>query len=661
MSQQHTPMKRSALAAALALAGLTQAQALEFQTDSGWKGVWKTTASLSSGWRTADPDKSIMGPNDAAVVKGYAAAAGSNAAGTAAARAAGYVGMSNADTSNLNYEKGDRYATLAKVLTELTLVRGDAGLKLGAKFWYDQALKDEPVAFGNQANGMNGATSTLAPTGVATLTTLGAPRPLSDSQFPALNKFSGAALREAHIYNTFQFADGSSLHVKAGNQLMLWGLQGSVQGLSKVSPRDATAARKPGAEAEESLLPLWAVSGSYRLKGGVAVEGFYQLAQQRSNIESCGTLFAAFDFGAGSTGNFCGIAQQANGTTGGWAGAMSDARADVRLTEGYGKKDGDFGLALAVPVDGVGRFGFHAMHLNSRVPYVSGQVRSGGTVVTAGSFMKGQYDYPELDLYGITFNTRLDNWQLGAELSHSPNQPVQINVNTIIQSGLTYVVGGPQANFGTVGSRMAALPAGQWNYFQGWDRHANTQLTLSVGTPLAQAITSALGAADGRFSLELGHQQSAVPEASYSLSNTANASKVVGTAYGRGLIFGTPVGSALCNASGAAGTNSQPQGCAVDGFFTPSAWGYRLRVALEYPGLVGGWKFTPSLAFAHDVDGYSTDGQFNQGRQVLNLGLTLQHGRQHEVQAAYMRMNRAAAFDTFRDRDNATVVYRYRF
>lgn len=652
---------KTVLSTAVAVACVSQAHAYEFQTDGGWKGVWKTTASVSSGWRTADPDKSIMGPNDAAVAKGFAAAAGTNAAGTTNARGAGYVGMSNADTSNLNFEKGDRYSTLVKMLTELSLTRNDAGMKLSAKIWYDQALKNENVAFGNQANGMNGATSTLAGTGLATLTTLGSPRPLSDSNFPTLNKFSGAVLREANVFNTFRFDGGTSLLVKAGSQVIQWGNPGSIQGLGKVTPRDATAARKPGTEAEEVLLPVWALLGKLSFKDGMAVEGFYQIKVQRTNFESCGTLFAVYDFGGGSSGNFCGIAQQANGTTGGWAGAMSDSRPDLRLTDGLGKKGGDYGLSMTIPLQNVGRFGLYAMHLNSRVPYVSGQVRSGGTAATAGLFMMGQYDYPSLNLYGLTFNTRFDSWQLGAELSHSPNLPVQINANTIIQSGLTYVVGGSQATFGTVGARMAALPAGQWNYFQGWDRYSNTQLTLGARTPLSKAITGALGAADGRFSAELGYQKSGVPNASYNLSNTANATSVNGTAYGRGLIFGTPVGSGLCNTSGAVGANSQPQGCNVDGFFTPTAWGYRMRMALDYMDVAGGWKLTPGVAFAHDVNGYSSDGQFNKGRQVLNLTLDMSHGKQHEVNVGYMKMNRSASFDTFRDRDNLTAVYRYKF
>ncbi len=674
MFPNHTRFERHALAVAVAAALASPAQAKEFQTDRGWKGTWNTSVSAAAAWRAESPDKRIIGANDAAIVKGYARTAGTNAAGTTAARADGYLGAANSDVGNLNYDKGDRYSTLLKVITDLTLSKGDMGFKIGAKAWYDQAQKNENVNFGNQGNGFNGATSALgAPAAfggaVATLTTLGSPRPLSDSNFPALNKFSGIELREVHVFDKFNLG-GMTLNVKAGNQIVKWGNSLFMQGLNQVSPVDLTALRKPGTEAEEGFLPIWAINANLGLSNGMSVEGFYQFKSRSNNIESCGTYFGAADFGLGSIGDFCAIAQVAASSTGGWAGGSTDTRPDVMLAAGEKKDGGDWGLSFALPVKDVGNFGFYAMNLNSRTPYISGRVSPGtgagataGT--TAGSRMTAQWDYvSDIRLYGLTFVTRLDTWRVGAELSHSPNQPVQINANSIVQGGLTYATAGTVAGaaalnaMGPIGQRFIALgnTVGAWSYLQGYDRYSKTQLLINGATPMSKSITGALGASDGRFAAELGYQSSGVPDVSVS------AAGVPGTMlYGRGFIFGLPVSTAACNTTGAAGTNPQPQGCQADGFFTRNAWGYRMRASLDYNDVFKtGWKVTPIVFFAHDVKGYSVDGQLSEGRKTLNLSLALNLNKQHDVVFGYTTYANSAGYDVFRDRDNVTATYRYK-
>jgi len=502
---------------------------------------------------------------------------------------------------------------------------------------------------------------------VATLTTLGTPRPLSDANFPALAKFSGVELDEAMVFNKFDLGDSTALDVKAGNQVVKWGNSFLLQGLSQVSPLNLVAVRQPGAKRDDFFLPIPALLGKLSLKNGMAVEGFYQAAFRPSVIDSCGKFMGAADFGVGSIGDFCAIAQVAATSTGGWAGGSTDTRPDVLLTEGRKGKGGDWGLKFTLPVKDVGNFGVYAMNLTSRAPYLSGQVQPGvGVGTTAGLRMKAQWDYvDDISVYGLTFVTRLSSWRVGAELSHTPNQPVQINANSIVQAGLTYATAGSVAGaatlraLGPIGERMIAFgnTAGVWNYFQGYDRFASTQLLVNGVTPISKEIASAVGASGGLFMAEVGFQHSGVPDVSVS------AAGVPGTMlYGRGFIFGLPVSAANCTTSGAAGTNPQPQGCEADGFFTKNAWGYRLRASLDYANVFGtNWKLTPSVLFAHDVDGYSVDGQFNEGRKILNLSLGMSLDKAHEVQLGYTTFARSAKYDPLRDRDNVTAVYRYKF
>lgn len=672
MKRKHHCVSQCALATAAALCCVQHVSAMDFETGGGWKGSWNTTLSAAAAWRAKSADPSLIGPNDAAVALGYATAAGTNAAGTTAARNAGYLGASNSDIGNLNYGQGDRYSTPLRILTDVTASNGNMGFKIGAKLWYDQSLKNASVAIGNQANGFNGATSSPSPmpaNAAATLTTLGSPGPLSDKGFPSLNKFSGVELREAYVFNTFDI--GAPLYVKAGNQIMRWGNSLFLQGLNQVTPVDLTALRKPGTESEEGQLPIWAVSGKLGGDNGMSLEGFYQFRARASNLESCGTYFGAADFGYASDGEFCPIAQVAGSPTGGWAGGSTDGRPDVLLVPGRAAKDEQGGLFLKLPIKDAGVLGLYAMSLSSRTAYISGQVQApaapgAAASPTQGARVQAQWDYVnDIRVYGLTALTRLATWRLGAEFSQTPNQPVQINANSILQGGLTYAtlgsVGGAANlnNLGPIGQRYIALGStpGVWNYVQGYGTFAKSQLLLNATTPISKSLADSVGAGGGMFAAELGYQRSDVPEASVSAASVPNT-----ILYGRSFIFSLPVASANCVASGAAGTNSQPQGCQADGFFTQNAWGIRLRFSLDYLNVLdSGWKVTPSIYYARDVRGYSVDGQFNEGRQTVNLSLAMYLNKRHDVVFGYTTYNRSASYDVFRDRENYTATYRYRF
>ena len=61
------------------------------------------------------------------------------------------------------------------------------------------------------------------------------------------------------------------------------------------------------------------------------------------------------------------------------------------------------------------------------------------------------------------------------------------------------------------------------------------------------------------------------------------------------------------------------------------------------------------------MHGYSVDGQFNEGRKTLNAALALNLDKRHDVVLAYTTYNQSASYDVFRDRDNYTATYRYKF
>jgi hypothetical protein len=95
--------------------------------------------------------------------------------------------------------------------------------------------------------------------------------------------------------------------------------------------------------------------------------------------------------------------------------------------------------------------------------------------------------------------------------------------------------------------------------------------------------------------------------------------------YGRNSVFGLgdfDVGGGInCTNLVAAGAISGD--CKDDGYVTDTAWGYRVRAALEYPNLIGGISVSPTIDWQHDVSGYSPDPgqQFNEGAKSFGVSL----------------------------------------
>ena len=88
-----------------------------------------------------------------------------------------------------------------------------------------------------------------------------------------------------------------------------------------------------------------------------------------------------------------------------------------------------------------------------------------------------------------------------------------------------------------------------------------------------------------------------------------------------------------------------------EGFVTDFAWGYRLRASLDYLNFAGtGITLTPSVFWAHDVDGFSMDPQFIEDRQTLGLGLKFTYNKRYVVDLNY-NWFADSAYNALMDRD----------
>ena len=669
---------RRAMAVAVMSACASSAFAIEFETDGGWRGSVNTTVSASSSWRVEGRDLSLLWPENAAMIG-----------------IKGASGGALTDDGNLNYDKGDRYSTMFKFISDLNISKGDTGALVRIKGWYDQVQNDESVPWGNANTGYANESRRVS-------------RTLSDAGFDPLAKFDGLYLLDAYAYSSFDMA-GNPLQVRLGRQAVNWGESLFVQGLNQLTPLDIIALRRAGTEIKEALLPVWSIYGNLGLPGGISAEGFYQLKWEPSAIDSCGTYWAPTDSTISTAKNNC------NRTNLSVTGVTNDLitspiPAILGIEGKDAKNSGQWGLALRIPVESIDtEIGLYAMNIHSRVPIISGIYGGGATglkaaeiayvtqLATAAAQKAGAaaaaaavaagnaagaaaaaaaagaaaakatqtgvvtgilanntlsfWEYPEnIMIFGISASTNIAGWSTGWELSYQKDVPVQLNGNDMLQAAISGVaVAAAQKDGGPLEYLVTGLPRG--GPVQGYQRFNKTQFQGN-GVYILPAMA---GATSGLFIAEAAFQWNNIPT-----STGANGQP----RFGRAFIFGNALTPTLNRCDPATGTswNRQADGCSNQGFVDDFAWGYRIKASLDYAGIFDtSWTVTPSVFFAHDVKGYSMDSQFTEGKKTVSLGLKFSLNKVHNVEVNYTTYSNSAKFDMFRDRDNVSVGYNYTF
>ena len=175
--------------------------------------------------------------------------------------------------------------------------------------------------------------------------------------------------------------------------------------------------------------------------------------------------------------------------------------------------------------------------------------------------------------------------------------------------------------------------------FSGFERHTALQLNLG----LVHGLPPLLGAAGGNVGVELAYKN--VPDLSDPSVMRFRRSDVYGQA---------PVGAAACPATASAKT------CSMDGYVSANAFAYRLRAGLRYPQVVAGLDLIPSLAFGHDVSGWSEDGAISKGRQFAVLSLKAEFRKSFVAELAW-QPTWGGAYNNLKDRSTTSLSVGYRF
>lgn len=540
------------------------------------------------------------------------------------------------DDGNLNFDKGDTFSKIVKGVHDLKLTRDNVGAFVRVKYWYDKELKDESRPHGNYGNQYIPGT------------------PLSDRGFADYAKFSGIALMDAYVFGDLDIAD-MPVNIRLGRQVISWGESTFIQGgINSVNPIDVSAFRRPGAELKEGLLPVGMLYFNAGLTDNLSIEGFYQYEWEKTQIDGCGTLFSAADFAADGCNAVTVALPDRNALAGGfYAKRQADLEPDNR---------GQFGLAARYIASSLNEteFGVYFLNIHSRLPMINAvRTRTLSVPGVTSVFIPEALDptggvlsalnpgyligYPEdQKYYGISIATNLGGLALSGEISFKPDTPIQINGPEILNATLSE---NPAFRFTP---RLLAADFG--STVKGYDEFDVTQIQITA----LQFYDRVLGAS--RLTL--------IGEAGLILTDGVSAS---GQRYGRNAVFGLgdfdagfnhPQAGFRINCANLLAANAIAGDCRNDGYVTNSAWGYRLRASLDYNDLLYGVSLTPSLAWSHDVRGYSPEPaqQFHQGSKSLGLSLEASYQQRYSATVSYTTFS-GGSHNIMQDKDFISLSF----
>lgn len=608
------------------------------------EGQFDSSLSIGASWSTANPDKNLIGANN------------------------GGRGLSQtSDDGHLNFKKGETFSKIFKGIHDLELKYGDTGVFLRGKYWYDFKLKDDDLNFKN----------------------------ISDNHRDEAAKASGAELLDAFVYHNYAIGNEPGT-VRLGKQVVSWGESTFIGGgINSINPIDVSAFRRPGAEIKEGLIPVNMFYLSQNITENLSAEGFYQIGWDKTVTDNCGTFFSQADVIAKGCDTNLAVLKTQNSLNNAFAagGLPASARGAIfnSLTQqgvNFGSPDegeivargrdrdarngGQFGFATHYnfePLDT--EFGAYFMNYHSRNPIFSGKgapasaynpanlvgsLVSNGlplsvarslapTLLPAVVAANSSYyvEYPEdIRLYGLSFSTTLPTGTAWAgELSYRPNAPVQVNTTDILYSGLTPLNPSVSPLTGTPGADQP-----------GYRRKEITQFQ----TTFTQFFDQVMGAERLTVVGEVGWTH---------MGGLDSPDKV---RYGRDPSYGPgPLPNGQCvalNTSTLAGASQDnvSKYCENDGFATADSWGYRARAIWDYPSVFSGINLKPSVAWSHDVKGYSPGpgANFEEGRKAVSLALDAEYQNTYTAGLSYTDFF-GGKYTTVDDRDFIALTFGVNF
>ena len=322
------------------------------------------------------------------------------------------------------------------------------------------------------------------------------------------------------------------------------------------------------------------------------------------------------------------------------------------------RDSGQFGVALRWFAESLNdtEFGLYAMNYHSRTPSGSfiRTTTPSADLIPGAPNARYFLEYPEdIRLYGLSFSTTLPTgtaWS--GEVSYRPNAPVQLNTTDILFAGVR-PIGGALSN----ASLLTGTPGQD---LHGYRRKEITQFQ----TTLTHFFDQVMGASRMTVVGEVG------------VTHVGGLENAHDTRYGRDPVFGPgPLpstggadtcqalnGSTIAGAGAGTSTTNLNRKCENDGYTTSTSWGYRTRVIWDYNDVFAGVNLKPSVAWSHDVSGYSPGpgANFEEGRKAVSLGLDAEYQNTYTASLSYTNFF-DGKYSTVDDRDFVALSFGVNF
>lgn len=635
-------------------------------------GSLDTTVSYGSTWRMEAPDDKLSTnyPNYFAAV---------------AANRRTFVNKSEGDA---NFDNDSRpVSSVFKLTSEMELKYDNFGAFVRGSMFYDTVLMDEEP---NRPHGNlypnAGSCNVQNSPGVV----CGFPSELDD------HSGNKARVLDAYVYGNFDVGS-FPLNVRLGEQVVSWGEALFLQdGINSANPVSLSQLRLPGAEVKEALLPLPMLYGSLGIGDNATIEAFYQFDWDYSEADDVGTFYSTDDAFAGLGANNIlvwtfnplsptlsaagqgAILNTLNGNNSLWlsnkrlADKEVDSKDQFGLAFRYSMENTEFGVfymnydshkQVAQAMTGEANAYSNALSPNNAKVQaaVTNCTAAGGAaatcIATANAFnyintTTYQFVYPEnINLFGLSFSTTLGSLSVAGELAYRPNDVIlaELGDNLVVYNTLAAASIGNGFTSSAGNILNNGQPFGARTMVKDWVELE----TYNVDFTIVNNFGPILGADNAIGVLELGGNY--IPEG----EDQKYASSAA--------LLNIPRSEVALSAQGScAAVVYDPASCLSDGasndYLDRFSWGYRAVFSATYNDAFAGIALTPSIRFAHDVDGNShRTGNFLENRKSTTLAVSALYNQALEFTVGYNAFWGAEETNLLHDRDNLSANVKYSF
>jgi len=587
----------------------------------------------------------------------------------------------NTNDGNRNYDTG-LVSEVFKVTTDVEVTYQNYGAFVRGTAFYDTQIMDKRNDYYDS--------------GLTYLPSQNLPKDDSFTRDTRHAAGRNAEILDAYVYGNWDIGD-MPLGARLGKQVFNWG-EGLFYrgGVNATNPVDAGKFRLPGAEVKEVLIPVEAISFNLGLSDSLSMEAFYQWNWKETAIDPVGTFFSETDLFAegGNTaynrsgslaslltpnGSFGGnslygllSSNPASGLRGSQyanSGAFKVATIDGDLNA---KDDGQYGFNFKYIAESLNstEFGVYFLNYHSKEPYINADINSayngingvqynnllsspavigaaaqgnttaqqivGGLLaVDVGNQIQARRQYVEdIRVYGLSFNTTLNETSVFGELAYRPNMPIGIAATN---DALQQLLG-----------QATQLALGQQVSVAGQRLSLRDQL---INNERVEAFNSSVGAIHN-FGPVLGFDSLfGVAELA---SEHLRGSDLQYTDYLGNVRY--YAGRGNTSYAGNEGRDNRKDQ------INKNAYGYTLVASGTWNDVYAGVNLSPFAVYKHDFEGNSHQtGNFIEGRQAYTLGLRASYLNSLEAELQYTEFFGAGQNNGSRDRDNIGVNVKYSF